>query len=121
MPKPNPPDPVACFHVEPPHGDTKPSSTDGRIKGVVVDIDDGEQVAGVTVLADSLAGGAKEQAVLSDEHGAFEIEVPAGDYRLTIFYNDSEGSHPCVHVAGDAVTTVHVRLDTRDPATVRQL
>jgi len=79
------------------------------------------RVDGATILANPVAGVAPQQAVLSDDHGAFEIEVPAGDYRLTIFYNDSEGSHPCVHVAGDAVTTVRVRLDTRTPATVRHL
>jgi len=112
--------PIACFHIEPPHGDTRSSSTTGAVEGVAVDIDSGEALAGVTI---AMSGSAlmQMQNALSDENGAFRIaDLPAGEYQLTIYYDDITSSDPRVRVADGAVTVVRIRIDPRPPATVRQ-
>lgn len=59
---------------------------DAVIEGEIVDIVTGEGVGGATILADRVSG--PTEAAISDEQGAFRIEVSAGRYHTLVYYAD---------------------------------
>ncbi len=81
------------------------------IRGVVTDSKSGDKLAGVTVIATSNASKTAETAI-TDESGAYRIEVPPGDYNVTFYYADLTIDHPGVHVGKTAVASLSQKLDT---------
>ncbi len=86
------------------------------ILGHITDGESNEPAIGATVVATSpnLVG---EQVALTDESGAFRItDLPAGYYRLTIYYNDTTTERTDVASREVSATEVDIRVE---PAPVR--
>jgi Ca-activated chloride channel family protein len=83
----------------------------GSIRGVVTDKRTGEPLAGVTVVASSPAL-ANDQAVITDEHGAYWIDgLPPGAYVVTFYYDDVTIRREGVAVAADKAVAVAMKMD----------
>jgi len=89
---------------------------DGRaIVGQITDGATNEPAIGATVVATSpnLVG---EQVVITDDQGTFRIvDLPAGYYRLTIYYNETTTERSDVISREAGATNVVVRLDRPPP------
>jgi hypothetical protein len=83
----------------------------GRIVGVIKDKATGDVALGATVVATS-ASMTGEQVVISDEHGAYAIDVPDGVFTLTVYYNDLTFSRSNVLVAGSREAVINITVDS---------
>jgi hypothetical protein len=59
-----------------------------RLSGIVVSANTGEVLAGVTIVAAGWPGVGEEVAI-SDEHGAYVVDVVPGVYTVTMYYNEN--------------------------------
>ena len=75
--------------------------TIGRLKGAVVD-QNGAGIGGALVNATRVGTNIRSQATTSDE-GEFAIELPRGEYVLTISANGFDGSSRTVYLRDDAM------------------
>ena len=67
----------------------------------MVDAATGEGQAGATLVAEG--GGGKEDIAISEENGAFALTLTSVHDKLTIYYNDSQGSGP-LRGCGERIT-----------------
>jgi hypothetical protein len=82
-----------------------------KLRGTIKDKATGEAAIGATVVATgpSIQG---EQVVISDEHGQWGMNVPAGTYELTIYYNNAPFSRSGIVVKKDKATQIAVKVDS---------
>ena len=87
------------------------SATTGAIYGVITDIDTGEPLAGVTVVATS--PGSASQTALTDDKGTYKInELAPGEYIVTFYYVDATVERR-IPVGVNKVTPVYQKIDTK--------
>jgi hypothetical protein len=86
----------------------------GTVQGRVIDQKTGDKLAGVTVVATSPATTATA-TTLTDETGAYRIELTPGTYALTFYYDDRIAERPNVSVALGKVTSVVQKLKQDGP------
>ena len=88
---------------------TTTSATTG-VRGEIKDSKTGENIIGATVVA--VKRGTKETfTAISDEHGAYAIEAPAGAYDLTYYYGDKSIERKGITVATNKLTPVYQKID----------
>jgi hypothetical protein len=89
-----------------------PSAGGNTIHGRIHDSQSGEPLAGVTVVVTSPAL-AQTQTAITDDDGYYKIvELPAGDYLVTLYYLDHTVEHPNVRVSAIRSAVVDDDMDT---------
>jgi len=112
---------VGCKAAPPPtvsnHASTESGFVAGPnciVQGRVTDAATRESLAGATLVAEG--GPGKEDIAISDENGAFSIKLTGAHEKLTIYYNDGQGSRP-LHGCGERIE-VKVRQQSSGPVIV---
>lgn len=82
----------------------------GALRGRVSDARTGEQLAGVTVIAQA---GSTTTAAITDGDGYYEIVTAPGAYALTFYYLQTELRHDDVAVAAGHITPAYERMDVQ--------
>ncbi|MFW5827605.1 MAG: TonB-dependent receptor domain-containing protein [Alkalispirochaeta sp.] len=93
-----------------------PDADPGVLSGTVTEIEDGEAVAGATIVLRGI-----DREVTTDEEGRFEIEVPEGLHTFSVIDPDfSTQTISEVEVAADRETVVDVELTPQAVALAEQ-
>ena len=81
-----------------------------KLNGTIKDKASGEAAIGATVVATgpALQG---ESVVITDENGKFGMEVPAGTYTLTVYYNNAPFTRSGIVVKKDKATQIAMKVD----------
>ncbi len=83
----------------------------GSLRGAVTDANNGEKLAGVTVVANSPTNKISNVVVITDEAGNYQLEnLPAGSYSLDFYYADTNIKRNNVTVQANQVTPVFQKL-----------
>jgi hypothetical protein len=87
------------------------TATTGAVYGVITDAENGEALAGVTVVVTSSASAS--QTAITDDKGAYKIaDLSPGQYTVTFYYLDATVER-VVPVGVQKVTPVYQKIDTK--------
>jgi hypothetical protein len=90
--------------------DTRP----GAIEGAIRDAQDGEPLAGVTLVISRPRQGPVGSAVITDERGRYRLgDLASGTYIVTIYYSDFQLEITDVTIHAATSTRLDKRIDPR--------
>ncbi len=92
-------------------GDSRSLSPSGqaRVSGTVLQEEDSEPIIGATVAFTNL-----ETGTITDEDGAFSLEVPVGTHDILVKYVGFDDLFTKIHVYGDGVVSLNLRDEAID-------